>query len=66
MKKTAAWLMAISLIVFVIFWGIVGLKILDHDDDFVTEPILPAVHWRSFFLLSSTFEWQSDAPIVEK
>ena len=31
MKKVAKWLAAISIVVFVIAWGIMGLKILDKD-----------------------------------
>ena len=37
MKKIATWLAVISIIVFVIVWGIIGLKILDNDYDFITE-----------------------------
>ena len=33
MKKVAAWLAAIALIVFVIDWGLIGLKLLDGDFD---------------------------------
>lgn len=31
MKKTAVWLAVISIIIFVIAWGIIGLKILDGN-----------------------------------
>lgn len=37
MKKIATWLGVISIITFVITWGIIGLKILDHNYDFITE-----------------------------
>lgn len=33
MKKIMSWLFAISLIVFVIDWGLIGLKLLDGDYD---------------------------------
>lgn len=31
MKKVAKWLAVVSIVVFVIAWGIMGLKILDND-----------------------------------
>lgn len=31
MKKTAVWLTAISITVFVIAWGVMGLKIFNND-----------------------------------
>lgn len=34
-KKIAIWLLVISLIVFVITWGIVGVKILDNNYEFM-------------------------------
>lgn len=37
MKKTAIWLAVISIIIFVIAWGVIGLKILDGDYMFTTE-----------------------------
>lgn len=37
MKKIATWLMVISMIVFIIAWGVVGLKIFDNDYNFMTE-----------------------------
>ena len=37
MKKIAPWAIAISLVVFVIAWGVIGLKILDGDYDFTLE-----------------------------
>ena len=37
MKKIATWLIVISIVVFAIAWGIVGLKILDNNYDFITE-----------------------------
>lgn len=33
MKKTAIWMAIVSFVVFVIDWGIVGLKLLDGDYD---------------------------------
>ena len=37
MKKIAIWLAVISIIVFVIAWGVIGVKILDNDYEFMTE-----------------------------
>lgn len=37
MKKIATWLAVISIIVFVIAWGIMGLKLLDNDYHITTE-----------------------------
>ena len=37
MKKVAVWLAVISILVFVVSWGIIGLKILDNDYEFLTE-----------------------------
>ena len=33
MKKIAPWIFLVSLIVFVISWGVVGLQIMDGDSD---------------------------------
>ena len=37
MKKIAKWLATISLIVFVIGWGVMGLKLLDNNYLITTE-----------------------------
>lgn len=37
MKKIATWLAVLSGILFVIVWGIIGVKILDNDYLFMTE-----------------------------
>ena len=36
MKRIIMWLFAISLVVFTITWGVVGLKILDGDYEVIT------------------------------
>jgi len=36
-KKIATWLMVISIIVFAIAWGVIGLKIFTNDFNFMTE-----------------------------
>lgn len=38
-KKIATWLMVISIIVFAIAWGVIGLKIFTNDFNFMTEEI---------------------------
>ncbi len=37
MKKIATGLAVISIIVFIIAWGIIGVKILDHNYEFMAE-----------------------------
>ena len=37
MKKACVWLAIISAIVLLITWGIVGVKLLDNNYDFLTE-----------------------------
>ena len=37
MKKIAKWVAAISVIVFIIAWGIMGLKIVDNDYNITVE-----------------------------
>ena len=49
MKKIASWLAAISIIVFIIAWGLVGLKILDNDYDFITEAYIAYGSLTVFF-----------------
>ena len=41
MKKVAKWLAVISIVVFVIAWGIMGLKILDNDYLITAEAYIP-------------------------
>ena len=43
MKKAIKWLAVISILVFVIVWGIIGLKILDNDYLFTTEAYIALV-----------------------
>ena len=49
MKRIASWLAAISIIVFIIAWGLVGLKILDNDYDFITEAYIAYGSLAVFF-----------------
>ena len=37
MKKIAIWTAVISIIVFIITWGVIGVKILNNEYEFMTE-----------------------------
>lgn len=37
MKKKAKWLAVISIVVFVLAWGVMGLKLLDNNYRIITE-----------------------------
>ena len=50
MKKVIKWLAVISILVFVIVWGIIGLKILDNDYLFTTEAYIALVSLIVFFI----------------
>ena len=50
MKKIATWLMVISIIVFVITWGIIGLKIFNNEYDFMTEAYIAYGFLAVFFV----------------
>ncbi len=50
MKKIASWLAAISIFVFVIAWGSIGLKILDNDYIFMTEAYIAYGSLVIFFI----------------
>lgn len=49
MKKIATWLAVITIIVFVIAWGIIGLKILDNNYDFMVEAYIGYASLAVFF-----------------
>ena len=50
MKKIATWLMVISMLVFIIAWGVVGLKIFDNDYNFMTEAYIAYSSLTVFFV----------------
>ncbi len=50
MKKVAKWLTVISFVVFVIAWGIMGLKILDNNYLITTEAYIGLVSFIVFFV----------------
>jgi len=37
MKKIIPWIYFLAILIFVICWGLIGIKILDHDYDFQLE-----------------------------
>lgn len=56
-KKIAIWLLVISLIVFVITWGIVGVKILDNNYEFMTEAYIAYCSLAVFFVSLIYVRW---------
>ena len=50
MKKFAIWMLILSGIVFVVAWGIVGLKIFNNEYDFVTEAYIAYASLVVFFI----------------
>ncbi len=50
MKKIAIWLAVISITIFVIVWGIIGIKILDNNYDFMTEAYIGYGSLAVFFV----------------
>ena len=49
MKKTAIWLAVISIIVFVLDWGIMGLKLLDNNYLITIEAYIGLISLAVFF-----------------
>lgn len=50
MKKTAKWIAVISIAVFVIDWGIMGLKLLDHNYVITTEASIGLISFVAFWV----------------
>ncbi|MBR2848093.1 MAG: hypothetical protein IKB87_01395 [Clostridia bacterium] len=50
MKTIAKWLAVISIIVFVVAWGIMGLKILDNNYFITTEAYIGLISLVVFFV----------------
>ena len=66
MKRIATWLAVISIIVFIITWGLVGLKILDNDYDFVTEAYIADGALAVFFSALICFRFANRCPYCGK
>ena len=45
MRKIANWALAIAFIIFLIDWGVMGLKLLDHDYNIIVEAYIGFVCW---------------------
>lgn len=60
MKKVCVWLAVISAIVLLITWGVVGVKLLDNNYDFMVEVYITGVF--AVILLGSIvcYKWNSD------
>lgn len=50
MKKAAKWLAVISVIVFAITWGVMGLKLLDHNYLITAETYIGLISLVVFFV----------------
>ena len=50
MKKVAKWLAVISIVIFVIAWGIMGLKLLDNNYLITTETYIGLFSLVFFFV----------------
>ena len=53
MKKTATWVLVIAFIVFLIDWGVMGIKLLDNDYNIMLEAYIGFVCW--VFIIISIF-----------
>ena len=49
MKKIAKWLAGISLAVFVITWGVIGVKLLDHNYGITVEAYIGLISFVVLF-----------------
>ena len=45
MRKAANWTLAIAFIIFLIDWGVMGLKLLDNDYNITVEAYIGFVCW---------------------
>jgi len=50
MKKAAKWLSVISIVVFIIDWGVMGVKLLDNDYRITAEAYIGQVCLVIFFV----------------
>lgn len=48
MKKYIKWIMVLSIIIFVIDWGVMGLKILENNYDITIEAYVGLVSFLTF------------------
>ena len=57
MKKVAIWTLVISIIVFAITWGIIGVKLLDSNFNFMTEAYIAYGSFGIFFISLIYLKW---------
>ena len=57
MKKVAIWTLVLSIIVFVITWGIIGVKLLDNNYEFMTEAYIAYGSLGLFFMSLIYIRW---------
>ena len=62
MKKVAVWFAVISITIFVIAWSIIGLKIFDHNYDFITEAYIGYGSLAVFFASLLCFRISNRCP----
>lgn len=51
MKKFAGWTAAMSIVIFVILWGVIGLNIFNNDYDNLTPMLYAALVFLIVFLV---------------
>ena len=66
MKKIVKWLAVISIVVFVIAWGIIGLKISDNNYLITVEAYIGLISLIVFFVCVIYVKVKNRVPIVEK
>ena len=57
MKKNSIWTLVISIIVFAITWGIIGVKLLDNNYNFITEAYIACGSFGIFFISLIYLKW---------
>jgi len=50
MRKVANWALVISFIIFLIDWGVIGIKLLDNDYNFTVEAYIGLVCYIIIFV----------------
>ena len=45
MKKIATWALIIALIIFLIDWGVMGIKLIDNDYNIIFEAYVGFAYW---------------------
>lgn len=66
MKKAAKWLAMISIFIFVIAWGVVGLKILDNNYIITVEAYTGLISIVIFFICTVYIKFTNRCPHCQK